>query len=163
MHRLSRTIVLVGLAPWLLATLLYVALLAMTDGTEGLRIALRDGVSLPLLIVPVAAVVIFQAVDRLWGRRVVEPALRAVVLGGATCAGMLASLLALGLLVSGADGAWTYVGWAVLSAYLPLLTVAAAVLGRRGVLAEPKGSKGGAAMGDASPTATRLGQNAPLP
>ena len=135
MQRVSRTASIIGLLPWVLATLVYVAQFTLADGGEGLRIALRDTVTLPLIVAPVIASVLFEGLRRSAKHFGSDAVTRSVVLAVAMCGGMTAFLLALGLATSDGDGVWAFVGWGILSLYLPLLTLTSAVHSYRGATA----------------------------
>lgn len=96
-----------------------------------MRIASRDAFTLPLVLLPVIAALTSEGLT--WAVRMldVEHATRATLRAVLMCGVMLVVLLLLGLAASAADAAWSYVGWGMLSLYLPLVSIASGVCAYR--------------------------------
>jgi hypothetical protein len=124
MQRLGRTAVVVGVIPWVLAAMLHAGQLVLSDGGLGLRAALGEMFASPMSWLPVVAVMLYAAASRGASSVASDPVARALIVAGVVWVGVLGVLLLVGKTTFGADGLWFYVR---LTAYLPLVAIAAAV------------------------------------
>jgi hypothetical protein len=129
LQRLVGTAVVVGVVPWVLAGLLLAGEPAVEgDGRPswglGLRVALREMFDSPMWWLPVIAVLLFVAGRRAASSVSSDPVTRAFIVASVVWVGVLGVLLLAGNTTFGADGLWFYVR---LTAYLPLVAIAAAV------------------------------------
>ena len=159
MRHVVRSVVVVGVAPWLLATVIYGALLSFTGGWHGIGIAVCDVLTRPLVVLPLCVGGAYVwAESRLLGQLTTREARG--WLGGIGLGIVAITLTGLvGFAWDGDNGLTWLIRWGMGSGYAVFVGVAAALL----LAFEPAGrafSPTGADLSEARPGKRSPGRSA---